>query len=771
MGGLSIEPKVVHVGQDITATTGADPGQDTWSWHLFVGEVGGGKAVSGCGADEASCTVKASSRATSGTWELFGEGIVIPFLGGTGTSSSSDYFIINDDLYGVSGIVTGITGKGIDGATVDISGAGSAVTASNGSYVKLVHRGTYVVSVDKKSVVATVCQPGSRASPSACRLPVSTGGAEADFTTKGGLVVNSTLTDDDPPDSLSEGVCDTTPTGPDQTCTLPAAVELARAGVGDDITFDIPGGSVPQILFPPWKGGEEADPAGGEIALPPGPIVVDGESQPGTHRVEVTDRGLTCTTACTVDGLVLNSEPDSASQWMLNLGDGGTARGDCIDTDTTCTGSYVGPTTEAVRKAHGAAYGIIGGTGDTIGGDAAGDGNVVLSMSPPPSSEPGVYEDSRTVICGDDCKVLGNDIGAFPGASAPLAATEEGTSGEYPLSLAVGSGSLVGGSTPDAGNLVANGVKADVILKEGQAPVWGPGNVVVQGNTIFPTLVVGGNHDVVGGDAAKTGSPPGNTIIGAGVEVDGNNDLVQGNTISGGPGVGKIDDTGVVLFGDEDTVGGLGSRLGNDISGFGTSTDPGDGVVVADSGFHHDLIASNIIDDDGGYGGVVVLQGSGVEVYANSMSDDTPLGISLPSDSHEWHFDVYEPLTGLPISIPVPPWPSNQNMEPPRLDSVDPGPAGRLIVHGTLDAFPRLGGNYQLDVYDDPSCDPPEGQSFVGRYLVKLPATGTGSFVINVPIPAGNQQLTWTATSPDGSTSEFGSCFRNLTPTTTTTAR
>jgi hypothetical protein len=180
--------------------------------------------------------------------------------------------------------------------------------------------GNYQVSLPPGDYAVSPVQPGDnsrgRYVPSACsgliKAPtcVIDLAAGDDATASFKLVrfvVNSTAVDDDPPESLAQDLCDTTPSQPRQTCTLPAAVQLVDKLDGGTILFDIPADGVPRIALQKTDNG---------LGLG-GPSVLDGTSQPGPHRValmpahEGTDDraegvGLSLGDGVTVLGMVIS---------------------------------------------------------------------------------------------------------------------------------------------------------------------------------------------------------------------------------------------------------------------------------------------------------------------------------------------------------------------------------------------------------------------------------------------------------------------------------
>jgi hypothetical protein len=196
-GGLTISPRVVAVGEPITAAvtgTPTPPPEATWGWTGFVAEVGGGHVLSGCGANSGSCTVEASSGAVSNTWEVFSHGVSYPGIF-AGTSYSSEYFIVEGGGGTITGSVTSPSHKGLAGVTVTITGTSSsgqavsdsATTAADGAFSQSVAEGSYTVAPTGTppgqpagGEYRVLGCPGSEG-PGRCSLSIAGGTREASF--------------------------------------------------------------------------------------------------------------------------------------------------------------------------------------------------------------------------------------------------------------------------------------------------------------------------------------------------------------------------------------------------------------------------------------------------------------------------------------------------------------------------------------------------------------------------------------------------------------
>lgn len=770
LGGLVITPHIVNVGQVVTMTVG-DPA--LWDSGCLMDYTNNGrcitgfgwptppgKVVSGCGSHDTSCSFKAAPDFQVG-WDT----LTLSVGGTIGTGCSEDVLYVLQKDRAVTGYVHGPDNKPVEGASVVISGPTSvtAITNADGYYQKAVKPGTYTVHVDNAKAVA--CVGGGTTASRDCSLDLSFQSGEADFVTRGNLVVNSTSTDQDPEVSLKDEVCDITPTGPAETCTLPAAVQLANMGVGDDITFDIPGGGVPQIAWPskPRTGIEDDNQQ--ELK---NRTTIDGETQTGSHKVEVTNSGgFICDRPCTLKGLVVNTTgDDSDPSAMVDMPKGGVLQDDCIYTDATCS-SYVGQPDACKRGCNG----VLAGPHSIIGGSAPGDGNVILVKAGVNQNGTalemqglnGFFPSPDNLYNGPANSVVeGNTIGAFSPQDPSLKLTDRYEDGYYVPALglvAKGNDITIGGARPGAGNLIVTSLEAEGI------------NDVVQGNTTYGGIDVVGNHDTIGGATSKPGGPPGNTIDQNGLLLSGSYDVVQGNALTGGGAVDTLKEgvlaayLGVYASGSDETIGGSEARLGNLITGWSGATgatSPSGGVFVyyeppgeePDGNWTlfqgpalHDVIESNTITNDFGMGAVTVARGRAVDVYGNTMGQDS-VGINLGGGLYEvkeHRFDLLAPNHDQP-------WPTVVSVV---------ARGSRIEVTGGLSDLMPGAGQYHVDVYDAASCNTvdPVGTSYVGRHAISDRLLAHGKFTLDLPPPPANALYTWTATAPDGSTSEFGPCF------------
>jgi predicted outer membrane repeat protein len=189
-------------------------------------------------------------------------------------------------------------------------------------------------------------------------------------------------------------------------------------------------------------------------------MVIDGTSQPGYSGVPLIElngaaagpnaNGLLITTgSCMVLGLVINR----FSQSGIELLDGG---------GTVLEGNYLGTDVTGTRPLGNGTGLLISSSNNTIGGTAAGDGNVIAGN-----------QGDGVVISNGTANVLqDNFIGTDPSGTVKLG---NGNNGIYLLNA---SGNTIGGTADGVGNIIANNGN-DGVLVDG-----GTGNAI-QRNAIY----------------------------------------------------------------------------------------------------------------------------------------------------------------------------------------------------------------------------------------------------------------------------------------------
>ncbi len=370
---------------------------------------------------------------------------------------------------------------------------------------------------------------------------------------------------------------------------------------------------------------------------------------------------------------------------------------------------------------------IIQSTNVTIGGTAAGAGNVIS----------GHTFDGVTIDEASGNVVQGNKIGTDPTGTIAL-----GNEAGVLLGYASTANNLIGGTAPGAGNLISGNSLDGIYV----ATTLGTGNTI-QGNWIgtdstgespLPNgangVIILANGVLVGGTSPGAGNViSGNSQYGILIEsgdyyaigLTANDNLVEGNRIgtdaSGTTALGNAEG-GVAIFGGE--YGALGNSIGGTSAGAGNliAFNGGNGVTVGsytfDTGAVDDSILSNLIFGNSALG--IDLGDDGV-----TPNNSGPDGPNL--------FQNYPDLT-VAASFP-----------------------SSFVVAGVLDAAPST--TYTVQLYGNPAVDPSgfgQGQYLLGTLSVTTNSSGTATLQLGLPsAPAGVQSVSATATDPNGNTSEF----------------
>jgi CSLREA domain-containing protein len=435
------------------------------------------------------------------------------------------------------------------------------------------------------------------------------------------------------------------PTGADGNLSLREAIELANATAGvNTIRFAIGSGAQTINLLSPLPAVTDT-------------VVIDGTTQPGYAGAPLIElngaqagstSGLNITAGGnTVKGLVINRFAFSGID--LETNGGNFIQGNYIGTDKTGTadlgntlhgvfigagssgntiggtaagagnviagnndtgvwisgasgnvvqGNFIGTDktgTAALGNSH---FGILinaGGSNNTIGGTAAGAGNVIAASG---------IDGVQISDAGTSGNVLqGNRIGTNAAGTAKLGNALEG------VRIVNGaSGNTVGGTAAGARNLISGNKDAGVWL-QGVRGNLVLGNYV--GTDAVGTAALGNATYGVFLSAGATGNTVGGTDPGARNVISGNgtsgigladpgtaNNVVTGNSIgtdkAGGAALGNSQE-GVVLFGGAsgNTIGGTAPGAGNVISG-----NTWDGVAVENTGTTGNLVQGNFIGTD-----------------------------------------------------------------------------------------------------------------------------------------------------------------------------
>jgi hypothetical protein len=410
-------------------------------------------------------------------------------------------------------------------------------------------------------------------------------------------------------------------------------------------------------------------------------------------------------------------------------------------------GNYIGTDRSGMSALRNGLGVYVPGSNDTIGGSAAGAGNVISGNG---DGSGGI------IIIGNLNLVAGNLIGTTATGLAPLGNFEGinvsgdnntigGTTAgarniisanqyfgiiigaQYNLvegnyigtditgrTALGGQGAIaiysayntIGGSTAAARNIIS-GNGYDVIRIDGSAcfdnAVLGnyigtdPSGAIGVPNRGFAIQVEHGAHDnTIGGTLLGAGNllASGNIFLGSdGVNPDdAMNNIVQGNQLNSGGTYG------ILIYSYNNTIGGTQAGAGNVISGYGTG-------VFVEGGTGNSILGNSIFDNDAG----IVLDSA----YIANNNQAAPLLIAAINSS-----------TGTTIT-------------------------------GTLAGYPGI--NFRIEFFSNPSPDPSgfgEGQTFLD--FAQVTTDAQGNFTANLPtaLPLGTF-LSATATDAGGNTSQF----------------
>jgi len=398
-------------------------------------------------------------------------------------------------------------------------------------------------------------------------------------------------------------------------------------------------------------------------------------------------------------------------------GDGALIQGNYIGTDISGTISLNQGTGTGIFLVSAEGYGGSTGDNHTVGGTAAGAGNLVS----------GLYRGIELDRDTSGNLVQGNLIGPDASGALVLGIGDKG------IQILWNETNTIGGTSPAARNVIS-----------GSAADWSVGINVQES----PGTHVQGNY--IGTEVTGT---TGHAFY-FGIQL---NMLTSGVTIGGAvPGAGNLiaaslehgvllgNSSNVTIQGNAIGLGSTGSPLGNSKAGislYGSNnitiggTTPGEGNNISSNGTAGVEIGSLYGTSD-----------PGIEVVGNSIHSNTLLGIDIEADGVTPN-DVGDGDGG-----------SNGSQNFPVITSV---PTGGAQVAGTLNSLPST--QYELAFYSSAVCDPSghgEGATFLGTDVLTTDPLGDGAFNTNLttPAPAGSF-VTATATDPNGSTSEFSACF------------
>jgi hypothetical protein len=338
--------------------------------------------------------------------------------------------------------------------------------------------------------------------------------------------------------------------------------------------------------------------------------------------------------------------------------------------------------------------------GNTIGGPAAADRNVISG-----NNQPGVWLLGGGV---SGTMVQGNYVGIDATGMADVGNITNGV-----LVQTAGAGNVISGNVI-SGNDFAG---VNVIATNG---------VTIRGNRIGTNAAGTTAVPNTGGGAGVVVQNASATMIGGSAVGDGN--LIAGN---GQPGIWLLaGTTGSVVQGNDIGIAGLGNLTYGVLVQLGASNNLIGGTAAG---------AGNRITANGS-AGVAIFDGVGNVVRGNSIFANGGLGIDLGGDG----------------PTPNDPGDTDGFQNFPTITFVDAS-ASSVTIAGSLNSRPNEA--FTIDFYANPASTPVgagEGRSYLGSTTVTTGPGGSGSFSVTLPVGVASGAVI-TATATDGSTSEFSS--------------
>jgi photosystem II stability/assembly factor-like uncharacterized protein len=356
----------------------------------------------------------------------------------------------------------------------------------------------------------------------------------------------------------------------------------------------------------------------------------------------------------------------------------------------------------------------VGGTDNLIGGTVPGARNIISGNA------------LGVAVSGMQDRVQGNFIGTDINGTAALGNTTGGVS--------VSGHALIGGTAPEARNIISGNGGANVLLGYN---IGGDDGAIVQGNYIGPDVTgnVALSNTNYGILAYKSDNLIGGTAPGAGNVISGNaigiqigglttatltGNLVQGNLIglkaTGNAPLPNLFDGVALSTASDNTIGGEGNA-GN-------------------------ILAFN------GRNGVRVWSGTGNRILKNSIFSNGALGIDLNGDGVTAN-DAGDGDAN-----------ANTSQNFPVLSSAISNGANTAI-QGTLNSTANT--SFTIELFLNTTCDSTgkgEGQTFIGSVTITTDGNGNASYNTTLPLVPMGQFITATATDPANNTSEFSQCIQ-----------
>ena len=250
----------------------------------------------------------------------------------------------------------------------------------------------------------------------------------------------------------------------------------------------------------------------------------------------------------------------------------------------------------------------VGATGNTIGGTAAGSGNLISG-----NAVDGVH------LLGSGNLVAGNRIGTNAAGTAAIPNLDDG------VVIAAGGGDTIGGTAAGAGNLISGNAFNGMYIAAGIGSILIAGNFIGTNAAGTAALANGlegieshGPNETIGGTAAGAGNLiSGNAGEGIYLGTGAGTTLIQGNlagTNAAGTAAIPNGDDGIDAHGTNNTIGGTAAGAGNVASGNAHY-----GIYLA-SGTASDLIQGNLVGTNAAGTAALANASMGIELNGTAMT-------------------------------------------------------------------------------------------------------------------------------------------------------
>jgi hypothetical protein len=442
-------------------------------------------------------------------------------------------------------------------------------------------------------------------------------------------------------------------------------------------------------------------------------------------------------------------------------------------------GNYIGTNPAGTAPLGNTSGGIraISSSGNTIGGVAAGAGNVIAA--------------SFRGITLEGVGSTGNFIqGNFIGTNS-MGATNLGNNQEGVLLSDNASNNSIGGTTSAARNVITGNGGGIAITSgantnkiEGNFIGTNPAGTAAPGNVSIGVRIIGGFGNKVGGNVAGAGNLISGNDRGVSIEYpESTGNYVQGNLIGtdvgGTIGLGNKQAEGILIYNAPDNqIGGvavaarnvisankigiiifgatatgnkvLGNYIGTKADGTSPLGNDSAGVYIT-SAFNNTIggmtpDAGNVIAFNKPYG-VFIGSGTGNGIRLNSIFENDTYGIDLDPFGITAN-DLNDPDSG-----------PNKRQNFPLLTSVTIS-GNSTVIQGTLNTTPQT--DVRVEFFSNPDCDPSgfgEGKTYIGGKTMTTDANGDVSFTATLPLAIADPFVTATTTnSTSKNTSEFSPC-------------